>query len=68
MDARPQEAADPGFEMKSMSQQVSKLVFYPLHCLLTESSTKTRKFQAKKGSKVIGNEDMDAHITLWCGT
>lgn len=68
MDATPQEVADPGFEMKSMPQQVLKLVFYSLRCLFTDSNTQTKKFQAKNGSKVFGNECTDAHSTLWLGT
>ena len=63
MDVTLQEVANPGFEMKSMPQWVLKLVFCPLH-----SNTQTRKLQAKNGSKVFGNERMDAHSTLWLGT
>lgn len=68
MDATPQEVADPGFEMKSMSQQVLRLVFSPLHCLFTNSNTQTKKFQVKNGSNVFGNECTDARSTLWLGT
>lgn len=68
MDAGPQDTADSGFGMESASLQVLKLVFYPLHCLFTDPGTQTRKFQTKKGSRVIGNEYTGAHITLWHGS
>jgi hypothetical protein len=67
MDARPQDTADPGFEMKSTSQQVLKLMFYLLHHLLSDPGTQTRSFQTKKGSNIIGKEYTSVCITLWLG-